>query len=330
MRKAFFVIVGISLLISGILLALGKVENDYICKPCIAGGACPPNPGPVGTRQPNYDGKRFGLNGWRCHTQQIKGDDGKTHKIELWCLDRIKDTDKQGNIVAGGDEYLVWICDGKPVGKCPSDGGENRGGKKSWGTWWKHWESDDPSDKGEWDPEVWDDWVYYYSFKKDCLVVYHTSDGKKDKVVHKCTPPDHPDKLPPVLSNNERETHSNFRYVEADLNPPTVNIIIPQEGFLYILGREVALLGIQNLTIVIGPITVVAEAFDGEPLAVSNESGIYEVDFIIDGILKNTTDMQFEWILDEPLLFKHAINIVARDFERNEAIANMDLWIFNF
>ncbi|KAA0015380.1 MAG: hypothetical protein FE041_00015 [Thermoplasmata archaeon] len=131
MRKAFFVIVGISLLISGILLALGKVENDYICKPCIAGGACPPNPGPVGTRQPNYDGKRFGLNGWRCHTQQIKGDDGKTHKIELWCLDRIKDTDKQGNIVAGGDEYLVWICDGKPVGKCPSDGGENRGGKKA-------------------------------------------------------------------------------------------------------------------------------------------------------------------------------------------------------
>ena len=128
------------------------------------------------------------------------------------------------------------IVDGKPVGRCPSDGGHNEYSKNAKGTKWHHWEGKDPKDKGEWNPKVRDDWEYEYDFEKDCLKVWHTSDGVRDKLEHDCTPPGNPFDLPPESVNVTRTEVSYIEYVPPSVEVPAITPLSFLLALLSLLG----------------------------------------------------------------------------------------------
>jgi len=188
-------------------------ESIFAQQQVITTGSCPPNP--IGTPQPPYSGIVPGttMNGWLYHTQTVNDTKGNVHTVEIWGVD------PDGN-PGNGDEMFVFVVDGKIVGKCPSNGGYNEWGKDSTGTKWHHWEegkdtngdgkadapdrSNTPKAKGEHDPNIIDDWEYEYNFEKECLKVWHTNNGTRDKLEHECTPPTNPSELPPLAVNTTR------------------------------------------------------------------------------------------------------------------------------
>lgn len=198
------------------LLPNAPIESIFAQQQVITTGSCPPNP--IGTPQPPYSGKVPGTekNGWIYHTQTVNDTKGNKHTVEIWGID------PDGN-PGNGDEMFLLIVDGKVVGKCPSNGGFNKWGKNSNGTWWHHWEqgkdtdgdgkadapdrSNTPEAKGEHDPNIIDDWEYEYDFEKECLKVWHTNNGTRDKLEHECHPPPLAE-LPPVAVNTTRVDQS--------------------------------------------------------------------------------------------------------------------------
>lgn len=206
----------ISLLVTT-LLPIAPIESIFAQQQVITTGSCPPNP--IGTPQPPYSGKVPGttMDGWIYHTQTVNDTKGNAHTVEIWGVD------PDGN-PGNGDEMFVLIVDGKIVGKCPSNGGYNEWGKNSRGTTWHHWEegkdtdgdgkadapdrSNTPKAKGEHDPNIIDDWEYEYDFEKECLKVWHTNNGTRDKLEHECTPPTNLSELPPLTVNTTRVDQS--------------------------------------------------------------------------------------------------------------------------
>lgn len=108
--------------------------------------------------------------------------------------------------------------------------------------------------------------------------------------------------------------------VYYDITPPTVETIKPKKGYLYIADREIML---TPITLVVGKITIEAEAFD-------NESGIDKVEFYVDDELKNTDhEAPYEWLWDETIFFRHTIKAVAYNNFGNTASDEQVVWIFN-
>jgi len=103
----------------------------------------------------------------------------------------------------------------------------------------------------------------------------------------------------------------------------SININKPKEGFYYILNREIIPLPF-GITRVIGKITIEIEAFD-------LVSDIDYVEIYIDGELKVTLPgPYYEWMLDEPLFYKHKIKAVAYNKLGNNASDERDIRIFSF
>lgn len=167
----------------------------------IAEADCPPNgiTDPP-TEQPPYTGGEGGapggLSGWREDNKTESG-----HNIEPWCIDHDKNP---GN----GDEQYILFVDGKPVGRCPSNNGDNKWKIYKDGTHWHHWEDQDSNSKDEWTPDIRDDWEYLYLWDKNRLVVFHTYDDVPDHKEWDGPPPEDPFDLPPLASNTTRSSSS--------------------------------------------------------------------------------------------------------------------------
>ena len=105
-----------------------------------------------------------------------------------------------------------------------------------------------------------------------------------------------------------------------DTKPPSVEIISPKEGYLYLLGKEIIPVG---KTMILGKIDIIADAMD-------MDTGIAKVEFYVDGDIKSTiSSPPYQWMWDEFVMGNHEIRIVAKDFAGNKGSEVRNLLIFN-
>jgi outer membrane protein assembly factor BamB len=117
---------------------------------------------------------------------------------------------------------------------------------------------------------------------------------------------------------NESEWSEPF-LIYIDGTPPTLEIMKPQQGSLYILNKW---LSPCFATIVIGKITVEVNSAD-------NTSGMSHVQFFIDDVLKaNVTVLPYNWLWAEKVFFKHTIHVTAYDVAGNTACTQIEVWKF--
>ena len=65
-------------------------------------------------------------------------------------------------------------------------------------------------------------------------------------------------------------------------------------------------------------------------MATDTGNGINLVEFYIDDVLKETdTTYPYEWLMDEPMFFKHTLKTVAYDNAGNTATDEIEFWIIN-
>ena len=108
----------------------------------------------------------------------------------------------------------------------------------------------------------------------------------------------------------------------VDNTNPTLAIQKPKAGRLYIFDREIMPL-IGNKAIIIGKITIVAEAQD-------QPAGIEKVEFYIDGSLKaEDNSTPYEWIWDERTIGKHTIKVIAYDKAGNKETREVEVLVIN-
>jgi hypothetical protein len=123
---------------------------------------------------------------------------------------------------------------------------------------------------------------------------------------------------------------------QEDTAPPEINIIEPKEGYLYILGKEIMPTPLGNTVILGGDIFYEPRFNDWwmyvviEASASDTESGIKQVEFYIDDVLRNIdTQEPYEWAWSGENVFgQHDIKVVAYDNENNVASDEMDVIIF--
>ncbi len=104
------------------------------------------------------------------------------------------------------------------------------------------------------------------------------------------------------------------------ISPPSVTIIKPKDGYLYVLDR--AILPLLKNTIIIGKILVEADA--------SSEIGIDAVNFYIDGnFRKEVKESPYSWLWDEATVGKRSIKVVVYDNAGGMGSDEQETWIFN-
>ena len=112
---------------------------------------------------------------------------------------------------------------------------------------------------------------------------------------------------------------SNPFLVKIDGTPPTLEVMKPKQGFLYILDKQVSPC---FATILFGKITI-------EVNSVDNTSGISYVQFFIDDVLKATiTTSPYSWMWTEKSFFRHTLQVTAYDFAGNNASKQISVWKF--
>ena len=125
--------------------------------------------------------------------------------------------------------------------------------------------------------------------------------------------------------------------IDEDTTPPEINIVEPKEGYLYILGKEIMPTPLGNTVILGGDIFYEPRFNDWwmyvviEASATDTESGIKQVEFYIDNVLRSI-DVQepYEWAWSRENVFgRHNIEVIAYDNENNVASDEMDVIIFN-
>jgi hypothetical protein len=111
------------------------------------------------------------------------------------------------------------------------------------------------------------------------------------------------------------------RWELYDEDPPYVKIIKPKKGVVYVFDREITPSLLGN-TIIFGEITLKCTAYDN--------IGVESVAFYIDDVLKHVDyNPPFEWLLDEFIVGKHELKVVAYDKNENAATDKMMVIIFN-
>jgi hypothetical protein len=104
------------------------------------------------------------------------------------------------------------------------------------------------------------------------------------------------------------------------IHPPSVTIIKPSEGYLYVLDR--AILPVLKTTVIIGKINV--------ETAVSSAVGVDAVNFYINGNFKEEVgDSPYVWLWDENGIGKRTIKAVAIDTIGGIGSDKQETWIFN-
>jgi len=121
-------------------------------------------------------------------------------------------------------------------------------------------------------------------------------------------------------AGNEEEEKT--KTIKIDKAMPTVTIIKPREGYLYIEDREIMSTVFGN-TIIIGKITIVVDASN-------HESGISKVEFCIDNVLQESVTQQpYAWQWNYLAIGTHLIKVIAYDNAGNSASDEIVVKIFN-
>ena len=122
-----------------------------------------------------------------------------------------------------------------------------------------------------------------------------------------------------VAGNIGKDVSDKFT---VDNTNPTLAIQKPKAGRLYIFDREIMPL-VGNKAIIIGKITIVAEAQD-------QPAGIEKVEFYVDGSLKaEDNSTPYEWIWDERTIGKHTIKVIAYDKAGNKETREVEVLVVN-
>jgi len=104
---------------------------------------------------------------------------------------------------------------------------------------------------------------------------------------------------------------------EEDTAKPTVEIINPEDNFIYLLNSKLVP---SFRTWIIGRITIDVEASD-------TESGIDYVEFYVDGKLKSTDiTPPYSWEWSETTFFQHVIKVIAYDNVGNWESKELIIW----
>ena len=98
-------------------------------------------------------------------------------------------------------------------------------------------------------------------------------------------------------------------------SPPSVSIISPKEGYLYLFDREIMKL---SKTIIIGKKTVEVRAFD--------ESDISKIDIYVDGQFQATLDTTMQWTWEDR--GTHTLSAKAYDTSGLDATDTINAFIF--
>ena len=122
-----------------------------------------------------------------------------------------------------------------------------------------------------------------------------------------------------IKPDNNRGTCTFFL---GDFTPPSLKIIKPGDA-IYVNGKKI--MSFFN-AVTIGNLNLEANAFD-------NESGINQVDFILDGFLVySDTSPPYLWHWREPnnqrLGHKHRLRVIAYDNSGNMKEEKIDIWSF--
>jgi hypothetical protein len=105
------------------------------------------------------------------------------------------------------------------------------------------------------------------------------------------------------------------------IRPPSVVIITPSEGYLYLQGRVV--LPLPTHAVIVGEIEVEVEAV--------SEIGVDTVRFYVDSAFKaEVTGYPYTWLWDEPIKGKHTLNVEVYDALGTTKSDRREVWIFNF
>lgn len=109
--------------------------------------------------------------------------------------------------------------------------------------------------------------------------------------------------------------------IKIDKTTPSLIIIKPEKGFLYINDMKIYYVG---STIAIGGITVKVNTSD-------TESGIAKVEFYVDNKLKYTDiTAPYEWKWNEKIYCKHKLKTITYNQAGQTKTAEMDVWIFKW
>jgi hypothetical protein len=107
----------------------------------------------------------------------------------------------------------------------------------------------------------------------------------------------------------------------VDTTPPTVEILDPEESYLYILDR-IKLPTIFGRTIVLGEVTVDIQAHD-------ERFGVDRVNLLVDNTLKDVFwEQPYEWLWDDSLGI-HTLEAKAYDIAGNTASDTIEVIIIN-
>jgi hypothetical protein len=124
-----------------------------------------------------------------------------------------------------------------------------------------------------------------------------------------------------AVDNAGNEEPANTQEVKLDLYGPEITISRPY-GHLYLFDH--ALLPLPgNRTIVIGQVTVVASVVD------TATSGVAAAELYIDNELRRSFECTITYLLDEMMLGRHAIKVVAYDNAGNKSVREVTVAIFN-
>jgi len=105
---------------------------------------------------------------------------------------------------------------------------------------------------------------------------------------------------------------------KSDIN---CEISKPKDGYLYLLDKEIKKLSFGN-TRIFGKITIEINAFD-------NSSEIDYVEIYIDDVLKvSLSGPYYKWMIDEKIVFKHKLKVIAYNKEGESAIDELNFRIF--
>ncbi|HWR27799.1 MAG TPA: hypothetical protein VN377_05115 [Candidatus Thermoplasmatota archaeon] len=127
-----------------------------------------------------------------------------------------------------------------------------------------------------------------------------------------------------LFSATGQQLHTRSDTFEPTLKnqtSPMIIIVKPKPGSLYIQDKQVARLPLGRIQI-IGKLTMVLEAAD-------NSSEIMSIDIYVDNIFKvRLQGPYYEWMLDDPLFFRHKIRIVTYDVYGTNVSTefNINIW----
>ena len=132
----------------------------------------------------------------------------------------------------------------------------------------------------------------------------------------------------PDDEENEFTAHFADAVAQASVSeehnlPPSIGITHPKRGRIHILGREIfKSLSLKN-TLILGRITISANA--------SDDSAVAKVDFYLDdNLVKTCTSPPYEWKWTKPSIFRfhHTLKVVATDDTGKTSTATMDVIAF--